>query len=56
MEIEDFFRFFKFDGSYLWKQWEFRDVMYLILKVYYAKVVLEGSYNKADSYCNKADN
>ena len=29
-----FFRFFNFDGSYFWNYWEFRDVMYLILKVW----------------------
>ena len=28
-----FFRFFNFDGLYFWNHWEFRDVMYLILKV-----------------------
>ena len=24
---------FKFDGLYFWNHWEFRDVMYIILKV-----------------------
>ena len=28
------FRFFNFDGSYFWNYWEFRDVMYFILKVW----------------------
>ena len=23
----------EFDGSYFWNQWEFRDILYLILKV-----------------------
>ena len=34
MRKMDFFPMFKFDGRYLWIQWEFRDVLYLILKVY----------------------
>ena len=25
-----FFCFFKFDSLYIWKQWEFRDILYLI--------------------------
>ena len=28
-----FFQLFNFDGWYFWNHWEFRDVMYLILKV-----------------------
>ena len=29
-----FFQLFKFDGWYIWNHWEFRDVMYLIWKVW----------------------
>ena len=27
-------KFFNFDDLYFWNHWEFRDIMYLILKVY----------------------
>ena len=30
---QTFFRSFNFDDLYFWNHWEFRDVMYLILKV-----------------------
>ena len=33
MEIEDFFIFFNFNSYFIWNHWEFRDMMYLILKV-----------------------
>ena len=30
---QTFFRFFNFDGLYFWIQWEFRAILYLILKI-----------------------
>ena len=32
-KTDDFFRSSNFDGWPFWNQWEFRDMMYLILKV-----------------------